>query len=554
VDSTDLNRVESTLPFSNEITELFMKRLSFSVVAILLMSALIACTPVEEEPAQVVSIVVDGRELTYSASVPVTVAEFLRDAEIETGPMDRVSPPEFTQITDGMRITVVRVTEEVDCEQQELPYQSRSVPNEGLAPGEELLGQAGQNGTEEVCYRVFVEDGIRRNPVEISRITISEPRDEIIFIGPTGQLDPVTITGTLAYISNRNAWVMDGVSTNKRPLTTTGDLDQRVFSLSSNGRNLIYTRDNPANDRDNFLNELWLVGDVPAGSEPVQLVPEDVLSAEWVSGRLNTISYSTGETRPTALGWQAFNDLWLMQVDLNSGNALNIEEILEPSTGGLYGWWGTVYRWSPEGDMLAWARADSMGIVDLDTAEFTPLLTYPLFNPRADWSWRANISWSADKNLLLTTVHGPPIGNEPPEFSPAFNVAVTSVTGDFQAEIFTNTGIWTAPVYSPVFTRPGSEFPSGYIAFLQARDIANSINPQAEYDLIVADRDGSNARQVFPKPGQPGLTAPQDIAWSPDGRQVALIYQGNLWIIDVETEIAQQLTLDGGASKPVWSS
>jgi hypothetical protein len=43
------------------------------------------------------------------------------------------------------------------------------------------------------------------------------------------------------------------------------------------------------------------------------------------------------------------------------------------------------------------------------------------------------------------------------------------------------------------------------------------------------------------------------LAWSPDARQIALIYQGNLWVVDAESQVAHQLTLDGGASHPVWT-
>ncbi len=60
--------------------------------------------------------------------------------------------------------------------------------------------------------------------------------------GPTGELDPVQIDGTLAYISNGNAWVMRGVSSNKRLLTTSGDLDNRVFALTPDGRQLLLSR------------------------------------------------------------------------------------------------------------------------------------------------------------------------------------------------------------------------------------------------------------------------------------------------------------------------
>lgn len=523
-----------------------MRRLLFLLIV------LAACTPAAQTPKLLVSLVADGRERTFEYSAPVTVGEFLRDAEIELGQLDRVTPERFTQITDGMRVTVVRVVEQTECEQVTIPHARQTVFNEALEPGEELLAQVGQNGVEEICYLVSIEDGQPRERVESNRVVITAPQDEIVYVGPSGQLDPVPISGTLAYINNSNAWVMRGSSASKRLLTTSSDLDKRVFTLSPDGRQLLFTRDTRA-DRENFLNQLWLIRDTSADAEPVPLVPEDVLRAEWMPNDPSSISYSTGEAQPTAPGWRAFNDLWKMRIDPQTGEALSIEEILKPSQGGLYGWWGTVYQWSPDGQFLAWAQADAVGLVDLETDEFRPLLQFPVFETRADWSWRANISWSPDARLLLTTVHGPPVGNEAPQFSPAFNVAVTDTEGSFQAEIFKNAGIWASPQYSPLIANPDSEFPGGYLAYLHARDITNSINSQAEYDLVVADRDGSNARVIFPKPGQPGLSAPQDLAWSPDGRQLAFIYQGNLWVIDVESGVAHQLTLDGGASKPVWT-
>ncbi len=525
-----------------------------TIFTLLVALLLTACAQVEEPPQYLVSLIADGREMTFEYALPVTVAEFLRDAEVEIGERDRVDPEPFTQIRDGMRVTVVRVVEETECQEQEIPYQTQRVLNEGLGPGEELLGQAGLNGAQEICYRVLIEDGTRRDPVETSRVVLTEAQDEVIYVGPTGQLDPVPIVGTLAYINNRNAWSMSGSSGSKRPLTTSSDLDHRVFNLSSNGRQLIFTRDTRNSDRENFLNQLWMIANTGSDQEPIKLVPEDVLWASWVPGQENFISYTTGEARQTAPGWQAFNDLKLMRVDAQTGDALSIDEVLEPSSGGLYGWWGTNYEWSADGASLGWVRADSIGTVNLETGELNPLLQFPLFNTRSDWSWRATLSWSPDNQLLLTTVHGAPSGNEPPEFSPVFHVAVTDTAGSFQTEVFRNTGIWATPRYSPLFTPTGNEFLSGRMAYLQARNIANSINAQAEYDLIVADRDGSNARRVFPPQGQPGLTAPQNLAWSPDAQQIAVIYQGNLWIVDVETQSANQLTLDGGASNPVWMS
>lgn len=514
---------------------------------ILTFSFLTACAQAPAPPELIVSLVADGRERTFSYTERVTVDEFLRDAEVTLNELDSINPPLFTQIEDGLRVTVVRIEEESYCETSPIPFSRRTVLNEGLAPGEERLGQTGQNGTLQVCYRVQVRDGVPRDPMEVSRTTLTVAQDEIVYVGPSGQLDPVSINGTIAYVSNGNAWTMRGSSTTKRPLTDSGDLDGRAFSLSETGRQLMFTRRTlNTGSNANAFNRLWMISDVTLDREPAQLIPENILFAQWVPNQPNTISYSTGEARNAAPGWQAFNDLWTMRIDPNTGEALSVREIVSRSNGGLYGWWGTGYQWSNDGTKLAWIHADTVGTVDLETGELRPLLAFPVFNTfQQPWSWRTTVSWSPDDQLLLTTVHGAPIGSEPAETSPAFHIAVTDEQASFQAEIVTNAGIWANPRYSPA-TENG-----GRIAYLHCRDFPNCVSDSAQYDLMIADRDGSNARRLFPDANQPGITQ-RDFVWSPDGDQIALIYQGNLWIVEVGSGVAHQLTLDGGASRPVW--
>ncbi|HYO88681.1 MAG TPA: DPP IV N-terminal domain-containing protein, partial [Candidatus Limnocylindrales bacterium] len=389
-------------------------------------------------------------------------------------------------------------------------------------------------------------------PIPVSRVPLREPQDEIVYLGPSGEVDPVTIDGTLAYLSNDNVWIMRGNSTAKRPLTESSDVDGRVLSLTQDGRSLLYTRAAPANSGPLF-NQLWMIEDTVVNSPPVALVPENVLDAAWVPNLTRTLSYSTGEQSATAPGWRANNDLFVMEIDPRSGQALSVNPLVPASSSGLYSWWGTEFTWSPSGQYLAWVQADSMGLVDQVTGELRPLLTYPVFETRQSWSWRATVSYAPDERTIVTTIHGEPIGNEPPQTSPVFHVTVTDTTGTFATELARNTGIWSMPQYSPAAADPGTGAQTWDIAYLRARNLANSINQSAEYDLIVADRDGSNARVVFPPAGQVGLNASAGITWNPAGRQIAFIYQGNLWVVDAASGVANQLTLDGAASSPVWT-
>jgi hypothetical protein len=69
-------------------------------------------------------------------------------------------------------------------------------------------------------------------------------------------------------------------------------------------------------------------------------------------------------------------------------------------------------------------------------------------------------------------------------------------------------------------------------------------------------QDGSNRQTVFPAEGAPGLQ-PQKLVWSPapqgaNDLWVALIYQGNLWLLNPQTVQAQQITGDGSINVADW--
>lgn len=517
--------------------------------ALLLGMLLAGCQEEPEDRLMIVSVVVDGRSLTYDVREPITVAEFLASIEVTTTELDRIVPPPFTQISDGLQITVRRVTEESFCEDRDLPYSQRTVINEQIAPGTEVLFQAGRNGKERLCFRVQFTDGIRGEPVAVGEATVlTAPVEEVVYVGPTTTLEPVEIRGTLAYVSGGNIWMMRGSSDTRHPITQTGDVDPtRAFTMSADARRLLFTRSTSSGTA--FSNVLSVILDIH-GSVPhvVDLRPTNVLWAEWVPGRSNTISYSRAEPRPTSPGWGAFNDLWLMTIDGQTGEEIDIDPVIEesPGRGGPFSWWGRQYAWSPNGEQLVWIHADGVGTVNLDTGELNPaLISFKEFTPRSDWSWRTSVSWSPDSSLLLGVTHGAPIGSESPERSPVFNVDVFASDGNFQGTLVEQSGIWAYPKFSPAVSEGNG------IAYLRARQPLTSVPDSAEYDLFVADIDGSNARKIFPDSEGRGITQ-RDFTWSPDGSQIALIYLGNLWVVDARSGVAEQVTLDGSATRPVW--
>lgn len=471
------------------------------------------------------------------------------------GPLDRISHPLVAQVADGMLITIRRVSEVEACERQEIPFQRRLAPKEGIPAGGQQLGQAGAVGIREACYRTTLEDD-----VEVERALIDEPLvirapvTEILYTGPEESVTPLALAGRLSYINHGNAWTLKGNTAYKKPLTTNHSLDSLVFHQHGDGTVLVFTDESDSSD--DFFNELWLVR-TDGSAAPQRLTPTDVLYAEWRPRSRSTLAYSTGERSGDRAGWKALNNLWLMTVELDSGRTLSIEEALPESTGGLYGWWGMHFAWSPSGDLMAWVRPDSIGLVDFQRRRLLTLADYAVFHSATTWVWLSSLSWSYDSKLLASTIHGLPLGNEPAETSPIFDVSVTSADGRFSAPIRTEAGMWAAPAFSGRISFDGNAQGAGYLAWLQAREPRNSMS--GEYDLMIADRDGSNQRRLFPAPGEAGIQkhddglTPVDFAWSPDARHLAITYQGDIWLVDSVSGEPIQLTFDGGSSNPVWS-
>ena len=528
------------------------------LLLLLLLLGLSGCNrisiPLEAPPPQqvTVTIIADGetRSLTTSAS---TVADALEEAQVNLSILDLVEPGEYLLVEEGMVIQVTRVIETYETEELEIPFQRQIVRNEALSEGEQYLLQQGAPGIEELVYRIEYRDSVESERRIVRRQVVKAAEDEIVMIGVKGTISPVSIPGTLAYISGGNGVVMRTSSSNRDTIVSSGDLDGRVFSLSPDGRQLLYSRSiassSVATDTLPAFNSLWVIGTTRFGSQtrPQALEVENVLWANW-SPDGEQIAYSTAVPISQPPGWEANNDLWLGEWDAD-GDFIT-EEFLEPSGGGVYGWWGAQYAWSPNGRYLAYGQADQVGLIDLQTGEREILKEYEVYNTYSDWVWTPTLTWSPDNRFVAAVAHALSSGLEDPEDSPVFEVWAWDIDGQAAASLVTRVGMWGMPAWSPSF-QMGLENAS-QIAFLQASKPLDSANTL--YALWLVDRDGSNPRRVFPAEGEIGLQ-PQPVAWSPEGDQIALIYGGNLYLVaaNLDENWNRPLTGDGINSNPVWA-
>jgi hypothetical protein len=112
------------------------------------------------------------------------------------------------------------------------------------------------------------------------------------------------------------------------------------------------------------------------------------------------------------------------------------------------------------------------------------------------------------------------------------------------------------PLASPLQTQASGDI-DYRIAYLQA--IFPTQSETSRYRLTVMDRDGSNRQELFPAEESPGLEPQQHWGtWSPTTMPesgnfaIALLYQGNLWLVDAFSGEAWQITGDGLTTRIIW--
>jgi len=487
-----------------------------------------------------VVIVDNATQKTLSVPSGSSVKQAIETAGISLNALDKTNPISTTLLSENTNITITRVTEEFSIEQSIVPFEQQTVKNESLPEGQSVLIQAGANGIQQNTYRILFENGVETSRTFVSSEITQAAKPEILMIGVQSPFTPQTISGTIAYISSSNAWVMEDSTINRRLVVSTADLDGRVFSVSPDREWLLFSR---LSTEEGLINTLWVVNLNAESPEPISTGISNVVNyADWVPGRGRTFAFSTVDPVPTAPGWNANNDLLLYRFDAD-GKPLETKLIVDKNSGGISGWWGASYEWSTDGSKVAYSRPDSIGLVDLESGALIPLAEFDVFNTGSDWAWVPGIKWSPDDQSIFTTLL-------PGSSNGTFTVPTLSVIlidAQIVINLVSNCGLFCYPAPSPV-NKEGRYS----VAYLGA--ILPDQSETSRYNLKLMDRDGSNQRKYYPDEGIQGLL-PQTLKWSPswsDDQLIAGIAQGNLILVNTDLGSIKQITGDGSISKVDW--
>jgi Tol biopolymer transport system component len=533
-------------------------RQPFGICFILILLLLAGCSDegpdfAASEPLTV-ALSVDGeqRQITTEAT---NVRELLEEAGVEVDLADIVDPPSFRPLEDGLEIRITRVTESVETIEQSIPFQRRTVRNESMGAEEApLIIQGGNPGLQEITVRITYHDGLEFSRQETEIRVVEPAQDEIVMVGVGAAPGNVDFEGLLAFISGGNSIILRGSSNFPEQINTGADLDHRVFALSPAGNYLLYTR---STNNDDHFNALWFIS-TDRGSDPQPLGVFDILWAGWNPNAVGRpqIAYTTGLPTEQLPGWEANNDLWLGDLPLvtEEDEEVNFEpEQLVEAYPATYGWWGGNYAWSPNGRYLAYSHADEVGIIDTqaeeETAQRIRLQSFTEYNTLADWVWVPTLTWSPDGSYLAFPQHA---GDDPEAAN--FDTWVINVANGVGRQFIEQAGIWSYPQWSPTTTDLLNTAQTSQVAFLRANNPLDSL--RSIYTLWLMDRDGSNARQIYPPAGENSRfpREQQFMAWSANGRDIAFIYDDALYMLNLDTGQARRITQDDAVvTNPTWA-
>lgn len=130
-----------------------------------------------------VTIVADGKE-TKIMTYKDTVQEAILDSSVAMYPKDRLEGASLdSKIVPGMRIKIVRVTEEIQEEQTEIPFKVITRENHHMDKGTEKVAKEGKEGIYQKLFRVVFEDGKEVLRELIKEGVLLAPVDRVVEVG-----------------------------------------------------------------------------------------------------------------------------------------------------------------------------------------------------------------------------------------------------------------------------------------------------------------------------------------------------------------------------------
>lgn len=124
------------------------------------------------------------------------VEGFLLSEEIEVGSKDKLSLSRDELINKDMELRIIRVTEEIVENTEELDFGVQEIKDKSLLKGKKVVSQEGDKGEKKITIKQTFEDGELVKEEEIENVVLKEPKDKVIAIGIKEKPKPKVVATT----------------------------------------------------------------------------------------------------------------------------------------------------------------------------------------------------------------------------------------------------------------------------------------------------------------------------------------------------------------------
>ncbi|AOY75488.1 3D domain-containing protein [Clostridium formicaceticum] len=163
---------------------------------------------------------IEGQQQKSITTAEKTVGDLIETLDLKLGEKDKVQPDLHTTLNPGDIVEVIRVTEEVLTENQEIPFQTTIKYNEELELGKTRRIQEGESGLKEIKLGITYENNVEVAREVIEEKIIKEATNEIVEKG-TGNILVTSRGDTRRYrevlIMEASAYTAGYESTGKSP-------------------------------------------------------------------------------------------------------------------------------------------------------------------------------------------------------------------------------------------------------------------------------------------------------------------------------------------------
>lgn len=129
-----------------------------------------------------------GEKIVYRTHAK-TIAELLAEKNITLEENDILAPGGDKAITANMEIAILRVGNDVQAIEEEIPFPTEKIYDSNVDAGVTTVKEAGKNGRKLVTYQIVLHNGVEAGRNVIQTVVVEEPVKEVIVVG-TKSADP----------------------------------------------------------------------------------------------------------------------------------------------------------------------------------------------------------------------------------------------------------------------------------------------------------------------------------------------------------------------------